>query len=144
MPNWRFDALCVGGEVATQVEAGFDVELRPVAWVGGGGAPAWQLVLPYVEGQWFDPEQLRERAAARHGVAGETCLGCGRWRWMPLPIAELPPFTGGEVLNGVDAAASPEWFGAGRQSFRKLLFRRSLAELIAGASPKDFKVVEMT
>jgi hypothetical protein len=142
IPNWRFDAVCVSGQVATDLEA-FDIELRPIAWVGRGGAPAWQLVLPSTEGRWFDPEQLRARTIARHGVDGEKCAGCGRWRWMPLPIAELPPFVGGEVLNGVEAAASPEWFGAGHQSFRKLLFRRDLAQLLAGASPKDFKIIEM-
>jgi hypothetical protein len=144
MPNWRFDALCVDEDLAKQVEARFRVEMRPVAWVGKGSGEARQLVLPSVGTQWFAPEQLRARAVARHGVAGETCPVCDRWRWMPIPIGELPAFDGGDVLGNVDAAASPEWFGAGHQSFRRVLFRRELAELIVAASPKDLKVVAVT
>jgi hypothetical protein len=42
--------------------------------------------------------------------------------------------------DGVDVAASPEWFGDGWQAFRQILFRRPLAELIANASPRDFRI----
>lgn len=81
-------------------------------------------------------------AVARHGVAGETCLSCGTWRWMPVPTSELPFVEDDAALGGVDAASSPEWFGAGHQSYRQMIFRRELAELLAEASPKDFKVLE--
>jgi hypothetical protein len=43
-------------------------------------------------------------------------------------------------LGDFDVAASPEWFGDGWNSYRQILVRRELAELLAGASPRDFKV----
>jgi hypothetical protein len=39
--------------------------------------------------------------------------------------------------------ASPEWFGAGKQSFRQILWRRDLADFLVAASPKDFKVQDV-
>lgn len=36
--------------------------------------------------------------------------------------------------------ANPEWFGNGWKAFRQVLVRRELAELLAAASPRDFKV----
>lgn len=141
VPNWRFDALCVSSELSTLLET-YDLDLRPIAWASGGDAPASQVVLPTVQGTWFDPEELYERTVARHGIAGGDCAACGRWRWMPLPLAELPPFVGDREME-VDAAASPEWFGAGHQSYRRFMLRRNLAQLIADESPKDFVVVEI-
>jgi hypothetical protein len=137
-PNWRFDVLCLGEELASLVGSKFDVEVRPVSWIGKSEPPAWQLVIPTVGSRRFDPVQLGERASARHEVAGESCQSCGIWRWMPVPTSELPQLTQDAAMGGGDVAASPEWFGAGHQSYRKLVFRRGLAELLAEASPKDF------
>jgi hypothetical protein len=43
----------------------------------------------------------------------------------------------------VDVAGSPEWFGDGAQSFRESVMRRALAQLISGASPRDFRIQEL-
>jgi hypothetical protein len=62
---------------------------------------------------------------------------------MPLTYELLPPLRAGENWDHLDAIASLEWFGDGCQSFRQVLVRRALAELIASASPRDFKVQEV-
>lgn len=59
---------------------------------------------------------------------------------MPLVYGFLPPLKITPDLGDVDIAASPEWFGDGWKAFRQILIRRQLAELIAAASPRDFKV----
>ena len=59
---------------------------------------------------------------------------------MPLTFGLLPPVLPEALNSDVDAMASPEWFGDGCQSFRQVLFRRELAEVLASASVKDFKV----
>jgi hypothetical protein len=41
---------------------------------------------------------------------------------------------------GFDVVASPEWFGDGWNSYRQILVRFELAEILAAASPRDFKV----
>jgi hypothetical protein len=61
---------------------------------------------------------------------------------MPVPTSELPSLGQDAALGKAYAASSPEWFGAGHQSYRKIILRRELAELLAGVSPKDFKVLE--
>ncbi|MBE2321137.1 hypothetical protein DVA67_034710 [Solirubrobacter sp. CPCC 204708] len=50
----------------------------------------------------------------------------------------LPPLVVREHDLSGDAVASPEWFGDGCKSFRQMLVRRSLGELLAHASPRDF------
>jgi hypothetical protein len=139
VPNWRFDAICLEGSLAARVAERFRVDLREVAWKGSAPGAAMQIVVPSVGKAWFDPDQLGEKAVAHHGTAGATCPECGVWRWMPLAFGTLPAVSLSQ-LEGVDIAASPEWFGAGCQSFRQILVRRELAELIVAASPKDFKV----
>ncbi len=62
---------------------------------------------------------------------------------MPLAFGALPPLRITPPLGDVDIAASPEWFGDGWQCFRQILVRRPLAEMIAGASPRDFTVREV-
>ena len=64
---------------------------------------------------------------------------------MPLGFDTLPPIRNlsNSELDEVDIAASPEWFGDGWKSFRQILVRRELAELIAKASPLDFRVQEL-
>jgi hypothetical protein len=62
---------------------------------------------------------------------------------MPLTFGLLPPVRQDGRWEEYDVIASPEWFGAGYQSFRQVLVRRSLAELISSASLRDFKVREV-
>jgi hypothetical protein len=145
VPNWRFDAVCMEGSLAENVVVKrFAVDLREVAWKGSAPGSAFQIVAPSVGPAWFDPEQLRVRAEDRHGVAGAKCTACGTWRWMPMTYGLLPPVSPEVMSSPLDVIASPEWFGDGCQSFRQLLVRRELAQSIASASPKDFKVVSMT
>jgi hypothetical protein len=143
VPNWRFDAICLEGSLAAQLAERFKVNLREVVWKSSSPGAAMQIVVPSVGSAWYDPEVLRERTEARHGTPGATCSACGLWRWMPLPYGLLPPLVPVPDLKGVDIAASPEWFGAGCQSFRQILLRRELAELISAASPRDFKVQDV-
>lgn len=42
-----------------------------------------------------------------------------------------------------DVVASPEWFGAGMQAFRELMFRRSLATALVAAHPRVWSIVEL-
>ena len=140
MPNWQFHAICLEGSLAAQVAERFAVSLRDVVWKGSAPGVAMQIVIPSVGEAWFNPDELRERAIAHHGRAGATCPECGVWRWMLLAFGTLPPLVPLPHLEGVDIAASPEWFGDGCQSFRQVLVRRELAELIATAGPRDFKV----
>jgi hypothetical protein len=145
VPNWRFDAICLEASIALKVVTErFAVNLREVAWTGSAPGSAYQIVAPSVGSAWFDPEELAARSEARHGIAGATCSGCGTWRWMPMTYGLLPPVSSEVLSSAEDVIASPEWFGDGCQSFRQVLVRRGLAELIAAASPKDFKVVAVT
>jgi hypothetical protein len=139
------DAVCLEESVAKKVEAeGFSLDLREVAWQGASPGTAFQIVAPSVGQRWFDPKELRARAEDRHGVAGATCSDCGTWRWMPMTYSLLPPVAGEALSAAQDVIASPEWFGDGCQSYRQVLVRRRLAELIAAASPRDFKVQSVT
>lgn len=142
VPNWIFDTLCVDEALAEEVASGFDVDLRPIEWARGGAERAFQIVIPTVGDMWFDPDGLAQRAVEVHGSAGATCPVCGVWRWMPLTLRrDLPLVLEPGTLHG-DIAASPEWFGDVRKSFRLFLVRRELAELLAARSPRDFWVHE--
>jgi hypothetical protein len=141
VPNWRFDAVCLEGSLADDVRArGFFLDLREVAWQGSVPGPASQIVAPSVGQAWFNLDELRQRAEDRHGVAGATCIDCGTWRWMPMAFGLLPAVAPDVLSATEDVIASPEWFGDGCQSYRQILVRRELAELIASASPRDFEV----
>lgn len=140
VPYWRYDAICLAGDVAREVDARFDVELKDVEWHGASPGQAKQIVVPSWGEAWFDPEELKAKTIERHGRDGATCPECGVWRWLPLVFGMLPPLRITPPLGNVDIAASPEWFGDGWKAFRQILVRRELAELIAAASPKDFKV----
>lgn len=141
VPNWLFDTLCVGidDSVSAQIE-GFSVELRDVVWVGSSPGATKQVVVPTVGKRWFDEEELRRRVVERHGAPGTLCPACGTWRWMPLTFGLLPPLKLDFSAVESDTVASPEWFGDGKQSYRQVLVRRELAEFLAAASPKDFKI----
>ena len=152
VPNWLFDVYCLERSLAERiVAAGFEVRLLPIAWHGESPGDAVQIVVPTSGDTWFDPDELRATLLAEHPSAGAMCDDCGTWRWMPLGFEPIPPmYTLGlpalritPPLGDVDIAASPEWFGDGMKSFRKILFRRELAEMLAAASPRDFKVGEV-
>jgi hypothetical protein len=141
MPYWSYDVYCLDRLLAEQVKERFAVELREVHWPKKGpDGSAWQMVVPTVGPEWFPEKQLRERVIAKHSVAGATCPECGVWRWLPLGFDDLPALQVGLTSLDVDVAASPEWFGDGLKAFRQVLMRRELAELLAAASPRDFKV----
>lgn len=140
VPNWRFDTICVEARVAAELAERFSVSLRPVAWQGSSPGEAFQLVIPTVGSCWFSVEELRRRLVDRHGSSGASCSVCGRWRWLPLPMSELPRPSIDLSDVDADAIASPEWFGDGCQSSRAVLVRRELAEHLVAASPKDFKI----
>jgi hypothetical protein len=144
IPNWQFNAICLEKSLADRVLAEFRVDLRPIVWRRKVIGAAMQIVTPNVGPAWFDPDELRERAVARHGRPGAECSECRTWRWMPLPFEELPTVRSGPSWERYDVIASPEWFGAGKQSFREILVRRSLATVIATASPKDFRIQEIS
>jgi len=130
----------MGQAVADEVGARFAVEFMSVDWRGKSPGEASQIVVPSLGEMWFDPDELRAAAVARHGVAGAACSDCGVWRWMPLAFGMLPSLRITPSLGAVDIAASPEWFGDGMQSFRQILMRGELAEILVAASPKDVKV----
>jgi hypothetical protein len=140
MPNWRFDVVCLGSELSDEVAERFpSVSLMPVEWRNGRLGRATQIVPMLGSEPWFDREELRERVVARHGSAGAACGSCGVWRWYPILWDMLPPLRA-QIADAVEVAASPEWFGDGCEAFRQLVFRRPLAETIAGGSPRDFEV----
>jgi len=143
VPNWRFDAICLEKSLADRASAEFRVDLKPIAWRRKVIGAAMQIVARTVGSEWFDPNELRQRAIARHGSAGAECRECRVWRWLPLPFDQLPTVRPGPDWERYDVLASPEWFGDGKRSSRDVLVRRGLAELIAAASPKDFKIKEI-
>lgn len=140
VPNWRFDAICLGPDVADKVMHRFDVNLRKVEWHHSSQGEAYQIVAPTVGDSWFDRDQLRESALNLHRTSGAACAECGVWRWMPLAFGNLPPLKVRPELGDVDVAASPEWFGDGWKAFRQIIVRRELAEVIVANSKKDFKI----
>lgn len=90
VPNWQFDVICVEQAVGDDAASKFTLELRPVGWHPSSPGDAVQIVVPSVGDSWFDEDELREKAAERHGVAGKKCDDCGVWRWMPLAFGFLP------------------------------------------------------
>jgi hypothetical protein len=139
VPNWKFDVLCLEEALAAEVAGRFPVALRPIdAPKSGERMKAMQLIIPTTSTHWFDEGELIEQTTRRHGEAGAACATCGAWRWLPLPKAELPPAVPHPSWAGQPAIASPEWFGAGGQSYRQVALARPLGELLAERSPRDF------
>lgn len=140
VPNWQFDVICLGSQLAGELSEQFNLQILPVDWHPSAPGDASQIVISSVGSQWFDHAELRDRMIARHGVPGATCAECGVWRWMPMGFDLLPPLRIEPELGDSAIAASPEWFGDGLLAFRQILVRRDLADLLASASPRDFKV----
>jgi hypothetical protein len=144
MPNWQFDAFCLGRAVAERAsEAGFALPLLPVEWHGPRPGDAVQIIPPVVGERWFEEDELRVRTTAKHGAAGARCDDCGVWRWYPLLSEEMPPYRHATFDQRFDVAASPEWFGDGMKAFRPIVVRRALAEFVVTASPRDFRIREI-
>lgn len=139
VPNWLFDVLCLAEELAKEVAARFPVVLRQIDTPKAGERlPAMQLIVPTTVAHWYDEGELIDQTTRRHGEAGAACPTCGTWRWLPLPKSELPRAISDTSWEGQSAIASPEWFGAGGQSYRQVALARPLGELLAERSPRDF------
>ncbi len=153
MPNWMFDVLCVHRGFAEHLAGAFRLRFRQVGWHPSSPGDAVQIDIPVVGDVWFDHRQLAERVAAEYGGTGARCDACGVWRWFPLGFAPsgimgsagntLPPVRFPAGGDDHDIIASPEWWGDGLQAFRATLMRRELAEALVGASPRDFRIVEV-
>jgi hypothetical protein len=149
-PYWQYDAICLEPALAQELAEGFRLDLIGVRWHASSLGDARQIVAPTVGTAWFDPGELRRRTIAQHGKAGAECTQCGVWRWLPLGFEPalpssretLPPLLDVPEFEGFELVASPEWFGDGCNAFRQVLVRRSLAEAIVSASPRDFRIVE--
>lgn len=120
VPNWQFDAICMEKSVEQEAGGRFALDLRPVEWHGTPPGDAAQIVAPSVGEAWFDSDELREAAVARHGTAGANCADCGVWRWMRLAFGTLPALRISPSADEFAVAASPEWFGDGWNSYRQI------------------------
>jgi hypothetical protein len=151
-PYWQYDAICLEAALAHKLAERFRLDLLDVRWHASSPGDARQIVAPTVGAEWFDPSELRRRIIAQHSKAGAECTQCGVWRWLPLGFApalpsareSLPPLLDVPEFEEFDLVASPEWFGDGCSAFRHALVRRSLAEAIVSASPRDFRIIEPT
>lgn len=144
VPFWQYDVYCLEQSLAEEAQKRFAVELRPVAFPRQGDVQASQIVINSSSVPWFDPADLFLATTAIHGEACEKCPVCGVTRWMPVGMDDLlmrPPQSVFE--NQPLAVASPEWFGAGVQCFRQLLWRRDFADFLVGCAPKDFGIQEI-
>lgn len=144
VPYWQSNALCMEVSLAEDLQSRFGVTVRDIEWRGKGAGASAQLIIPVGPEDWFDHQQLGVNAVRRYGSAGNACPQCGVWRWMPLTGELLPELKWTPDGQSPPVVASPEWFGDGLNAFRQLLFRRDVAEAIAKASPKDFRVDEIS
>lgn len=147
MPNWLFDVVCVSAPVATEIRNRFDVTLRAVHKPRTGPTGAQQLVPVRTAAPWYREEELAHAVRSRHaryngGRTGATCPGCGRWKWLPVTEGEAP-ILAGPLSSDAHVIASPESFGDGLKSFRHLLFRRELGEMLVAANRRQWSVVEV-
>lgn len=101
---------------------------------------ASQIVIPTTSAPWFDPVAPDRLIAPIHPEISETCPACGITRWMPVGMDVLPLPSADLLADESPVVASPGWFGAGKQSFSQILWRRDLAEFLVASSPKDFTI----
>lgn len=147
MPNWLFDVVCVSQRLAADIAERFDVELGEVRKPRSGPTGARQFLPAVTAESWHRPGELASAVRARHSEwegerTGAICRICGRWKWLPVRENEAP-IVGSSVRTGSDVIASPETFGDGLRSFRHLLFRRSLGEILVTASPRTWELIEV-
>lgn len=144
VPNWQFDVYCLDADLAATAAKRFEVALRPVRWPRNPPGDASQIVIPSTDQPWFDPQMLTERISRVHGQAAETCATCGVTRWLPVGMDILPSPPTDRLGGDPPVLASPEWFGAGKQSFHQILWRRDFADFLLESSPRDFRIQEVT
>jgi hypothetical protein len=140
VPNWQFDAYCLATAVAAKAAERFGIGLMPVVAPGGVPLEASQVIITSSRVPWFDASDITGPISAIHGKSSETCPVCGVTRWLPVGMDVLPPPPAALIDDEPAVFASPEWFGAGKQSFRQILWRRDVADFLVRSSPKDFKV----
>jgi hypothetical protein len=148
MPNWRFDVVCVGPEVAADVGSKFSLQMREVHKPHAGPTGHKQLVPDRGAVNWYDPTDLKAAVTDRHAKwhgrnTGAKCDACGHWRWLPISEGHAPVI-GTALPQGRVMVVSPEIFGDGWNTFRHLLFRRDLAELLVSANPRSWSTRELT
>lgn len=146
-PNWHFDAVCITADVAHEVRNRFSVQLRDVHKPRKGQTGVMQLLPEVSPIAWYDPADLASAVVARHerysgAQSGATCTACQRWRWLPILVGEAPIRP--DALDAeTDVICSPEYFGDGCMSFRHVLFRTALADLLVQANPRTWSKIEI-
>lgn len=125
-----------------RAEADFGLTFRSVR-SPKGELDAVQVVIDSSQDKWFLPGELDKLISPIHGVASEECAVCGIVRWMPVGMDILPPPPVEVLASEPPVVASPEWFGAGYQSFRQVVWRRDVADFMLSVGPKDFRIQEL-
>lgn len=148
MPNWLFDVVCVSPDVARVVSTSFAVPLREVHKPRGGATGVMQILPAVTPEFWYDPDELATAVKHRHreyygDETGTQCPACDQWKWLPVSEGEAP-IRGASLTTDADVIASPEVFGSGLSSFRHILFRASLAELLLAANPRSWSIRSVT
>jgi hypothetical protein len=139
VPNWQFDAYCLEAGIAKDAAHRFGIGLRDIEWRGTPGGSACQVVIPPAAVAWFDPNDLERIIEPIHGAASNRCDECGVGRWLPVGMDVLPSPPSALIAGEPAVIVSKEWFGDGKQSFRKFLWRRDVAEFLVESSPRDFR-----
>lgn len=143
VPHWQFDVYCLASGLVERAARAFDLKFLPVYAPTGEKYPAAQVVINSSAQEWFGPQEIDKIIAAIHGVGFDTCSACDRRRWMPVGMDVLPSPPASVFTAEPPVIASAEWFGAGFQSFRQILWRRDVADFLLQEAPKDFKTQEV-
>lgn len=139
VPNLLYDVYCADATSWRELAGGADVEIGEIRWQGVDGGSAIHIVPELTEESFLDPTALTEATVAVHGTPGEACAVCGVFKWFGLPF-DSPGMALSRVPSEREglALASAEWFGAGLNAFRVILFQGALAEAVARSNPMDF------
>lgn len=144
VPHWAWESFCVDLDLADRIERDLpeveflDVQTRSGAVIGR------QIAVTACVEPWFARRDLVRRTWARHRRLGARCPDCGTWRWLPLTRERLPRLRIDLMSQTAPVIVSPEWFGDGQNSFRKMLFRRDLADRLAAVGRTDMELEELT
>lgn len=143
VPHWQFDVYCLDSRLVELAARTFDLNFRSIFAPTGEEYAAQQIIIQSTAQEWFDPEEIELLIAPIHGVDFDRCSACGQRRWMPVGMDVLPVPPPSVFRAKPPVVASPEWFGAGFQSFRQIVWRRDVAEFLVQHAPKDFKTQEL-
>lgn len=148
MPNWLFDTVCISADIAEEVARDFRVDLGEVHKPRQGDTGVRQLLVSPTASPWYTEKHLSRAVRERHGphygrTAGSTCRSCDRWKWLPIS-EDGTPVQASALMADVDVVASPEIFGDGLTSFRHLLFRRPLAEVLHSKAERNWDLREVS